>query len=51
MFFKVILILLPAWLSNLGLDLSINNIIQLNSADTKTASQDAVNKVLELTEK
>ena len=50
LFFKVILILPPAWLSNLGSDLSINNIVHLDSADTKIISQDAVNKVLELTE-
>ena len=50
-FFKVILILPPVWLLNLGSDLSINNIVQLDSADTKNVSQDAVNKVLELMEK
>ena len=49
--FKVILILPPVWLLNLGSDLSINNIVQLDLADTKIVSQDAVNKVLELTEK
>ena len=32
-----------------GSDLSINNIVQLDSANTRIASQDAVNKVLELT--
>ena len=32
-------------------DLSIYNIVWLDSADTRTASQDAVKKVLELTEK
>ena len=47
MFFKVILILPPVWCS----DLLINNIVQLGLADTKIVSQDAVNKVLELTEK
>ena len=51
LFFKVILILPPAWVSNLGSDLSINNEVWLDSTDTKIASQDAVNKVLELMEK
>ena len=50
-FFKVLLILHPAWLSNLGSDLSIDNIARLGSADTKIGSKDAVIKVLELTEK
>ena len=40
--FKVILILPPVRLSIL---------VQIDSADTKIASQDAVKKVLELTEK
>ena len=51
LFFKVILILPPAGRLNLGLDLSIDNIVRLDSADTKIISQDAVNKVLKLTEK
>ena len=51
MFFKVILILPPIWLSNLGSDLSIDNIVQLDSADTKIVSQEAAKKVLELMEK
>ena len=51
LFFKVILILPPAWVSNLGSDLSINNEVWLDSTDTKIASQDTVNKVLELMEK
>ena len=49
--FKVFVILPPVWLSNLGSDLSINNIVQLGPADAKIGSQDAVMKVLELTEK
>ena len=36
---------------NLGSDVSIDNILQLGSADTKIDSQDAVKKVLELMEK
>ena len=48
-FFKVF-ILPPVWLSNLGSDLSINNIVRLGSADTKSGSQNAA-KMLELTEK
>ena len=51
MFFKVFLILPFVWFLNLGSDLSINNIVRLGSADTKVGSQDAVKKVLELTEK
>ena len=51
LFFKVTLILPPVRLSNLGSDLSIDNKVWLDSADTKTASQDAVNKMVELTEK
>ena len=47
-FTKVVIIWLAAWHSDLGLDLSIDNIIRLDSADTKTASQDAVKEVLEL---
>ena len=50
-FFKVFLILPLMWLSNLGSDLSIDNIVRLGSADTKIGSQNAVKKVLELTEK
>ena len=50
-FYKVVIIWLAAWHSNLGLDLSIDNVVGLGSADTKTASQDAVKKVLELTGK
>ena len=50
LFFKVILILPPVWLSNLGSNLSVNNIVQLDLADKKIVSQDAFNKVLELTE-
>ena len=38
----------PVWLSNFAWDLSINNIVWLNLADTKISSQDAVKKVLEL---
>ena len=51
LFFKVILILRPAWVSNLGSDLSVDNEVWLDLTDTKIASQDAVNKVLELMEK
>ena len=51
LFFKVIQILLPVRLSIVGSDLSDDNIVQLDSGDTKTDSQDAVNKVLELMEK
>ena len=51
LFFKVILILPHVWLLNLGSDLSVNNIVQLDWSDTKIVSQDAVNKVLELTKK
>ena len=51
LFFKVILVLPPVQPSNLGSDLSINNTVQLDSANTKTARQDDVNMVLELTEK
>ena len=51
LFFQDIFILPLVWLSNLGSDLSIDNIVQLDSADTKIVSQDAVNKILELTEK
>ena len=47
MFFNVILVLPPVWLLNLGSD----NIVQLDSADTKIVSQNAANKVLELMEK
>ena len=47
-FYKVVIIWLAVWHSNLGLDLSIDNILPLGSADTKAASQDAVKKVLEL---
>ena len=49
--FKVFIILPPVWLSNLGSDLSIDNIVWLGLADTKSGSQNAVKKVLELTEK
>ena len=41
----------PVWLLNLGSDLSIDNIVWLGLADTKIAGQNAVKKVLELTEK
>ena len=51
LFFKVILILPPVRPSNLGSDLSINNTVRLDSADRNIASQDPVNKVIELTEK
>ena len=51
LFFKVILILPPVLLSNLVLDLSTDNTVELVSAETKIVSQDAVNKVLGLTEK
>ena len=51
LFFKVILILRPAWVSNLGSDLSVDNEVWLDLTDTKITSQDAVNKVLELMEK
>ena len=50
-FFKVFLILPPVWLLNLGKDLSIDNIVRLGSTDKRIGSQDAVIKVLELTEK
>ena len=50
-FFKVFLILPPVWLSNLGSDLSIDNIVRLGSTDTKIANQNAVKKVIELTKK
>ena len=36
---------------NLGSDLSIDNIVRLGLADAKIGSQDAVMKLLELTEK
>ena len=36
---------------NLGSDLSVDDIVQLGSADTKIGSQDAVKKLLELREK
>ena len=50
-FLKFFLIAPPVWHSNdIRSDLSINNIVQLGSADTKISSQDAVKKVLELTE-
>ena len=51
LFLKVTLLLPPVWLSNLGSDLLIGNIVQLYSADTRIASQDVANKVLELMEK
>ena len=51
LFFKVILILPLLWLLNLGSNLSIDNIVWLDLADTNIASQDAANKVLELMEK
>ena len=51
LFFKVFIILPPVWLLNLGSDLSIDNIVWLGLADTKSGSQNAVKKVLELTEK
>ena len=41
----------PVRLRILGSDLSIDNIVRLDSADTKIGSQDAVNKVLKLMEK
>ena len=47
--FKVFIILPPLWLSSLGSDVSINNIVRLGSADTKSERQNVV-KVLELTE-
>ena len=50
-FFKVFLILPPVELLNLGSDLSLDNIVQVGSADTKIDSQDAVKKVLEPSEK
>ena len=50
-FFLIILILPPVWLSNLSPNLSIDNIVQLDSADTKLVSQNVVKKVLELIEK
>ena len=37
--------------SNFGSDLSIDNVVGLDSTDTRIASQDAVNKVLEFIEK
>ena len=51
LFFKVFVILPPVWLSNLGSDLSMDNIVWLGSADTKSGSQNAVKKMLEHTEK
>ena len=51
LFFKVFLILHPAWLLNLGSELSIHNIVRLGSVDRKVDNQVAVNKALELTEK
>ena len=52
-FSKVLLILPPVSLSNLCLDLLryFDSIVWLGSADTKIGSQDAVVKMLELTEK
>ena len=41
LFFKIILIFPPVRLSNLGSDLLIDNIVQLDLADTKIISQDA----------
>ena len=41
----------PVWLLNLGSDLSIDNILRLGLDNTKSGSQNAVKKVLELTEK
>ena len=46
LFFKLVFILPPVGLSNLSSGLSINNIVQLDSSDTKVASQSAVKKVL-----
>ena len=43
--------LLPIWLSNLGSDQSIDNIVRLGLGDTKIDSLDAVMKMLELKEK
>ena len=51
LFYRVLLILPPCMTSNIGSDVSINNIVQLGSADTKIGSQDAVKKVLDLKEK
>ena len=51
MVFKVLFILVPVWLLNLGLDLWIDNIFPLDLADTKIGSQDAVQTVLEFTKK
>ena len=50
-FYKIFLILPLVWLSNLGSDLWIDNIVRLGAADTKIGSQDAVMKVLEFIEK
>ena len=50
-FTQIFVILPPVWLSNLGCDLPIDNIVQLGLADTKIGSQNAVKKVLELMEK
>ena len=41
----------PCMILNLGSDLSVDDIVQLGSADTKIGSQDAVKKLLELREK
>ena len=41
----------PVRLPNLGSDILIHNIVELDSTDTKIGSQNAVKKVLELTEK
>ena len=49
--FQTLFILPPVWLFNLGSDLSADNIVWLDLADTKIISQDSINKVLELTEK
>ena len=50
-FLVFIISLSPVWLSNLDSDLSIDNIVRLDSADSKIGSQAAVKKVLELRQK
>ena len=50
-FLKFFKFYLCVWLSNLGSDLLIDNIVRVSSADTKMDSQYAAKKVLELTQK
>ena len=44
----VFLILPSVWLSNIGSDLSVGNMVGLGSTDTKDNTQDAVKNLLEL---